>query len=647
MSAFTHPTWLWCLLFIPALTVLFFRAETLRRSALNALLALRLQPRLAGSASTAKRRAAFTLTLLGLALLVLAMARPSWGFEWRESKSKGRDIVIALDTSRSMLADDLKPNRLTRAKLAAQDLLTQLSGDRVGLIAFAGSAFLQAPLTPDYDAVRDSLNELDTDVIPRGGTDISAAIQTADEAFGKGESDQRALIIFTDGEDLADESLSAARDHKDKFRIFTVGLGSAEGSLIPTRTRSGGTDFVRDEQGQPVKSRLDEKRLREVAEAGGGFYIHLQNGPAEMRQLTQEGLGTMREKDNENKMSKQPIERFQWPLLGGIVCIATAVLLGERRRAFAKAAALVLLASAPLQAADPGAARFAKQDFKGALEHYETKLQKQDVPELHYNAGSAAYQLGEYDKAATAFSQALGAGDRALQSRAEYNLANTLAKRGTAQKEKEPKTQEWKNALQHYEEALKLDPQNKDAEHNRNLVTTAIAELEKQEQKEEEQKKQEQKKQDEKKDEKKGDQSQEQKDKSEKGEKKEGEQKDSDGKPRDDEEKPGEQKDPQQAKDGDKKDGDEKKEAEAQANAAEPEKQKAGDLKSAGGGTPSAEKQQQQAEAAEAAAAAREGRMTDKDAKTLLDAQKKYDVILPPIKMLQEQQKRPPVPRNW
>ncbi len=641
MSAFTHPAWLWCLLVLPVLALLFIRAEKLRRIALDALLALRLQPRLAGSASPAKRHAAFTLTLLGIALLVLAMARPSWGFEWQESKSKGRDLVIALDTSRSMLADDLKPNRLTRAKLAAQDLLSQLSGDRVGLIAFAGSAFLQAPLTPDYDAVRDSLHELDTDIIPRGGTDISAAIQTAAEAFGKGESDQRALIIFTDGEDLAENAVTVARDHKDKFRIFTVGLGSADGSLIPTRTRSGGTDFVRDEQGQPVKSRLDEKRLREVAEAGGGFYIHLQNGPAEMRQLIQQGFGTMREKDNENKMSKQPIERFQWPLFGGLLCIVIAVLLGERRRA-AKAAALLLLATAPLQAADPGAARFAKQDYKGALEHYETKLQKQDAPELHYNAGIAAYQLGEYDKAATAFSQALGAGDHALQSRAEYNLANTLAKRGAAEKEKEPKTQEWKNALQHYEEALRLDPRNKDAEHNRDLVTTALVQLEKQEQ---EKKEEEQKKQEGNKDDKKNDQSQDQKDQSQKGEKK-----DSDGKPQDDaqkgdQEKPADQKDRQQ-KEGEKKDGEEKKEAEAQAKAAEPEKQKTGDLKAADEGAPSAEKQQQ-AEAAEAAAAAREGRMTSKDAKTLLDAQKKYDVILPPIKMLQEQQQRQPVRKNW
>ncbi len=644
MNAFTHPAWLWSLLALPVLIALFFRAEKLRRHALNALLALRLQPRLAGSASTAKRRAAFTLTLLGLAQLVVALARPSWGFEWQESISKGRDLVIALDTSRSMLADDLKPDRLTRAKLAAQDLLAQLSGDRVGLIAFAGSAFLQAPLTPDYDAVRESLNELNTDIIPRGGTDIAAAIQTAEEAFGKGESDQRALIIFTDGEDLEENAVNVAREHKDKFRIFTVGLGSADGSLIPFRTRNGGTDFVRDEQGQPVKSRLDEKRLREVAEAGGGFYIHLQNGPAEMRQLIQQGLGAMREKDNENKMTKQPTERFQWPLLGGLVCIVIAVLLGERRRTFAKAAALLLLAVSPLHAADPGAARYAKQDYKGALEHYETKLQKQDAPELSYNAGNAAYQLGEYDKAAAAFSQALGTGDPTLQSRAEYNLANTLAKRGAAQKEKEPKTQEWKNALQHYEEALKLDPKNKDAEHNRDLVTTAMAQLEKQEQ-------QKQDKKDEKKDDKKDDQSQS---KDGEGEKKEGDPKDGDGKPQKDEQQKAEeqkQKEEQQKdsdkKDADKKDGDEKKEAEAQPKAGEPEKPKTGELKAANAGKPSEEKQQQQAEAAEAAAAASEGRMTDKDAKQLLDAQKKYDVILPPIKMLQEQQNRPRVFKNW
>src|SRR5439155_26481673 len=133
---------------------------------------------------------------------------PQFGYTWQQSKRKGRDLLIAIDTSKSMLATDLAPNRLARAKLAAQDLINLLQGDRVGLVAFAGDAFLQAPLTIDYSAVLSSINELDTTIIPRGGTDIAAAIKLAAEAFGKGESENRALILMTDGEELDQNAVS-------------------------------------------------------------------------------------------------------------------------------------------------------------------------------------------------------------------------------------------------------------------------------------------------------------------------------------------------------------------------------------------------------------------------------------------------------
>ncbi|MEQ1854712.1 MAG: VWA domain-containing protein, partial [Chthoniobacteraceae bacterium] len=144
---FAQPLWLWLSAVLPLFIALLFYAEKRRREALDQLLAARLQARLAGNVSIARRRAGFALMLAGLALAFVALARPQWGFTWEERKQRGRDVIIALDTSRSMLANDLQPNRLTRAKLAAQDLLVELEGDRVGLIAFAGSSFLQAPLT--------------------------------------------------------------------------------------------------------------------------------------------------------------------------------------------------------------------------------------------------------------------------------------------------------------------------------------------------------------------------------------------------------------------------------------------------------------------------------------------------------------------
>ena len=158
------------------------------------------------------------------------------------------------------------PNRLQRVKLSAHDLIRELRGDRIGLIAFAGRAFLQAPLTIDYDAAAEALNDLDTNIIPEGGTNISEAINLAVKTFGKSAIGNRALIIFTDGEELAGEATKAAQSASDAgVRIFTVGVGTPEGSLIPLQARAA-TAFVKDSSGQVVKSKLDESRLREIAQ---------------------------------------------------------------------------------------------------------------------------------------------------------------------------------------------------------------------------------------------------------------------------------------------------------------------------------------------------------------------------------------------
>lgn len=165
--SFGQPLWFWALTLLPILVALYVRHERRRVMLLRRLVAARLLDQLAGTVSLGRRRWRFALLLLGLAAVIVSLARPRYGYTWEESKRQGRDVMIAIDCSRSMLATDLSPNRLERAKLATQDLIGQLEGDRVGLIAFAGTAFLQAPLTIDYSAVLDSLSELDTNIIPR------------------------------------------------------------------------------------------------------------------------------------------------------------------------------------------------------------------------------------------------------------------------------------------------------------------------------------------------------------------------------------------------------------------------------------------------------------------------------------------------
>jgi Ca-activated chloride channel family protein len=397
---------------------------------------------------------------------------------------------------------------------------------------------------------------------------------------------------------------------------------------------------VKDANGNFVKSRLDESRLQTIAEATGGFYLHLQNGRPEMHRLATDGLGTMTEKDIDARMSRKAIERYQWPLAGGLVLLVASLFVGERKRAKADgvarvAAVLLLLLGIPhgALARNAGLEAYERGDYKAAREQFAKQLERRpNSAELQFNLGSAAYQEKAYDKALEAFAKAVTSSDPKLRAAAEYNLANTLYQRGAVQKEKAPKLQEWKNALQHYEEALKTQPENADAQHNRDLVRRLIAELEKEPPKSEEEKKQEKDKKDqEKKDKEKQDQKDQQKDqqgdeKSESKDKKDGEkgdEKDESGKgddqdPEKKDGKDGELKD-EQGKEGDQSEKSEPKDQKEGGPDQEPkdgegkpepmpgqdEKKKEGELKSAPQGEMSPQEAKEAEQAAEAACSRR------------------------------------------
>ncbi|MDB6151598.1 MAG: von Willebrand factor type domain protein [Chthoniobacteraceae bacterium] len=675
---FGEPLWFWAFALLPLLFLLFLNNERKRLKLIRQLVAARLQDRLAGSVSVGKRRLRFFLLLAGIACVITALTQPRNGYDWTQTKRKGRDILIAIDTSRSMLATDLAPDRLTRAKLAAQDLISQLSGDRVGLIAFAGNAFLQAPLTVDYSAVLGALGEIDTEIIPEGGTNIAAALRIAEDAFGKGESDHRAIIILTDGEELEDEGIKVAERLHGSVTIFTLGLGSPEGSLIPLPGGRGG-EFVKDLEGQIVKSRLDEERLSKIAELTGGFYLRLQNGMADTSRVVREGLGKMTEHDIDSKLSRQPTERYEWPLAAGIVLLVASMLVGERRNspirriATASAVAAILLLPSGAWAKNSGVEAYEKEDYKGALDKFSSQLKLQPKSEaLHFDLGSAAYKSGDFDKALESFSRAVTSSDPQLRAKAEYNLGNTLYQRGAVQKQKEPKIQEWQNALQHYEETLKAQPSNKDAQFNRDLIKTLIADLKKEPPKEDK-KDEKQDKQDDKKDEKNEDKKEQKKDgkddpkdsKDQKGEPKDSkDQKDSkeqksepkDG--HDSKDQKGESKDSKDQEGGkddakeppapgnkDSKEG-EKKDAPQPSDQAEDKgKKPEGELKSAEQqGAQENEPSEAEQQAAEEAAAA-EGKMTEKQAKNLLESLKSEDRR---VQLLKPDRKNPGRPlRDW
>src|SRR5215207_1714249 len=208
---FANPLALWLLLVIPpAMLVFFWWSWRKRQQLLTQFIAARLLAGLTVGISTRRQKIRMALVLLSASALIVALARPQWGFEWEEAKQRGLDIVIAIDTSKSMLAEDITPNRLARAKLAALDLMQQAKSDRLGLVAFAGGAFLQCPMTVDDAAFRQSVEALDVNIIPQGGTALAEAIETAVGAFKEGDN-HKILVLFTDGEDQDPAAVAAAQ----------------------------------------------------------------------------------------------------------------------------------------------------------------------------------------------------------------------------------------------------------------------------------------------------------------------------------------------------------------------------------------------------------------------------------------------------
>ena len=478
---FASPEWLHALWLMPLGVALFWWAEQRRRALVSRIVAPKLRTLLAGSTSPFRRwlRAACVLGALGL--LAVTLAGPQLGYDTLEVPHRGRDVIIAMDVSRSMLATDVAPTRLQRAKLLAEDLVVELGSDRLGLVAFAGSAFLQAPLTLDHGAVLAAVDELDTDLIPKGGSNIAAAIRACEEAFGKAEGFSRAIVIISDGEELDADGLEAARQAGAAgIRIFTVGVGSEEGSEIPL----GPGEFVRDQSGKVVQSRLDAGRMREIAEVTGGFYVPLDESAA--RLLSTDGIGRMQEVEMSSSASRRPIERYQWPLGAAVALLCLQALVGERRRRPLAALTLWLFSASSGWAS--GLDQYNAGNYEQARQEFEQRLRMEpDAPGLQLNAGTAAYRLQDYGKASEFFSRAMLADDPLLRSSAEFNLGNTLFRQGEGQKDKEKKVTDWKDAIAKYEAALKTRPDYTEARENKERVEELLQQLE-QEQQEQDQK---------------------------------------------------------------------------------------------------------------------------------------------------------------
>ena len=333
MFRFVSTEILFGLLLVPVLGAFFWGTRQARKRALAQFGDLALVRKLSATLSRRGRAVKSVLMLAAVALLVLALGRPQFGTRVETVRTEGQDVMVALDVSRSMLAEDVAPNRLERARLEIMRILQRLDGDRIGLVAFAGNAFVQSPLTVDYGAAALFLNAMDPDLIPIQGTNLGEALTVALDAFEEGTRDSRVVIVVTDGEDHEGEIEGALERALDEgVQIHTVGIGSLEGVPIPEFDASGvRSGFIRDESGSVVTTRLDESTLERVAEVTGGRYFPALGPGANLDPMVEEITGG-EGRELEAREITQFDEQFQVFLGLALVLLLAEGLIPERRR---------------------------------------------------------------------------------------------------------------------------------------------------------------------------------------------------------------------------------------------------------------------------------------------------------------------------
>ena len=289
--------------------------------------------RLTEHVSIQKQKYKYALLVLTLLFIVFALIQPRWGYHWEKIQRRGIDVIVAIDVSRSMFADDVKPNRLDRARREILDLIRMMNGDRIGLIAFAGTAFVQCPLTLDYGACRMFVDELNPTLIPRGGTHIGEAIKKAVSAFGNDKNKNRALIIITDGEDHESNPIEAAKLAAEKgIKIYCIGIGTPSGSPIRITGKNGKKVYLKDSKGRLILSKLDENTLKKIALITGGAYIQASASGIELEKIYKDRIAKMEKGDLQSTRKKRYEPRFQWPLAFAFLFIITESLITDYKK---------------------------------------------------------------------------------------------------------------------------------------------------------------------------------------------------------------------------------------------------------------------------------------------------------------------------
>lgn len=420
-----------------------------------------------------------------MALGVVALARPQWGEKWIDVQHMGLDILVVLDTSNSTLAEDVRPNRMERAKLGVRELVSQLRGDRIGLIPFAGGSYLYCPLTTDYGAFLMMLDDVRPGLIPRGGTAIEQALHLAIESFDDQLLADRVIILITDGEDHEGDPLRTIDEMRRRnIRLFAVGVGTPEGDLIPIPDGRGGMTFLRDRQGQIVRTRLEEATLERLATRTGGLYVRATPGEFGLRTIYEQGIAPLQRDRLESERLQIYEERFALFLIAALLLLVFESLLPDgKRRARGLGLLLVItclslphvaLANNPQRLMREGLREFREAEFEAAAEAFrvaaeEAEDTRLDPARAKFNYANALFAKGDFEGAARAYQEALRSTDLDVQQRAHFNRGNALLNRASSlAQEQQFDTAKalTEQALESYRNAITLDPRDRDAKIN-------------------------------------------------------------------------------------------------------------------------------------------------------------------------------------
>ncbi|MFQ5649341.1 MAG: VWA domain-containing protein [bacterium] len=332
MLRFGNPEFFWLFLLVPLAVVFYALVFRWKTRALATFGSLELVKKLSTSVSRPRQIARAALLVLGILFMTLALTRPQIGTRLEEVRRQGVDIFVALDVSASMLAEDIKPSRLAKAKHEVSTFIDLLEGDRIGLIAFAGEAFVQCPLTLDYGAAKTFLDVMDPSLIPVPGTNLGAAIATAIKSFETKERKYKVLVLITDGEDHGDDVMQVvAAAEQEGVVIYTIGIGSPQGVPIPVYDRYGKREYKKDRRGEVILTRLDQLTLEKMALTSGGKYVQSVTGETELARIYAE-VSEMEKKELASRKFALYEDRFQYVVVLAIFFLVLELLVPESRK---------------------------------------------------------------------------------------------------------------------------------------------------------------------------------------------------------------------------------------------------------------------------------------------------------------------------